>query len=227
MDERRNNPADDLISVVATLMLEDGPATAEDLVITLLEGDHETLHGGLANMWYLLLSNPEQLEAVSNNRRLLKNAWLETLRHSPPVLAAKRFSLHEVERFGQLLPEGAMVICSAAAANRDPGIFSKADVFDVERRDLCQREPRGMYRADGLPSGIAFGLGKPSIYPAIPEDRPVSFYALTRNAVIAVSDMILDQLTHLRLTSDANARPHCQHLGEMHTSCDLPIEFDH
>ena len=54
---------------------------------------------------------------------MVKLAYLETLRHSPPVLAAPRYARHEVERFGRLLPEGALVICSAAAANRDPRAF--------------------------------------------------------------------------------------------------------
>ncbi|HIG41435.1 MAG: cytochrome P450 [bacterium] len=226
LGERRQNPTDDLISVVAALTLEDGPATAEDLVTTLLEADHETLHGGLANMWYLLLTHQTQLEAIKSTQRLVKHAWLETLRHSPPVLASRRFARHEVERFGQLFPEGAMIICSAAAANRDPEIFGDADKFNVERKDLCQREPRGMYRADGLPAGIAFGLGKPSKHPAIPEDRPISLYALTRNAAVDVSTMILDQLPNLRLPVDVNPRLHSMSLGEMHTCWHLPAEFD-
>jgi hypothetical protein len=131
-----------------------------------------------------------------------------------------------VERFGQLLPEGAMVICSAAAANRDPEIFTDAEHFLVGRKDLCQREPRGMYRADGLPAGIALGLGKPTKYPAIPEDRPISLYALTRNAAVEVSNMILEQLTNLRLTNTADSSLRSLRLGDMRTCWDLPAEFD-
>jgi len=226
LSQRLKNPSNDLISAIASMELEDGPATAEDLVITLLESDHETLHGGLANMWYLLLNHPEQLQLLHATPRLIKQAWFESLRHSPAVLAAKRFSRHEVERFGQLLPEGAMMICSAAAANRDPEIFTDAELFLVGRKDLCQREPRGMYRADGLPAGITLGLGKPTKYPAIPEDRPISLYALTRNAVVEVSSMILEQLTNLRLTNTADPSLRSLRLGDMRTCWDLPAEFD-
>ena len=82
----------------------------------------------------------------------MKLAYLETLRHSTPIVFAKRFARHEVERFGRLLPAGALVLCCAGAANRDPEIFADPDQFIVDRKDLCQREPRGHYRADGLES---------------------------------------------------------------------------
>ena len=121
----------ELVAQGKDLELEGGPVTAEDVVITLLEEDHETLHGALANLWFLLLTHPDQLDQVRAERRLVKHAYLEALRHSTPVLAAKRFTRHEVERFGRLLPEGALVICSAAAANRDPRAFADPDAFDA------------------------------------------------------------------------------------------------
>ena len=35
--------------------------------------------------------------------------------------------------------------------------------------------------------GIAFGLGPPSRHPAVPEDRPRSLYALTRDAAVTAT----------------------------------------
>lgn len=226
LEQRRRDPGDDVISAIAGLELPDGPATAEDLVVTLLERDHETLHGALANLWHLLLSHPDQLEYVTRERRMVKFAYLETLRHSAPVIAARRFARHEVERFGRLLPEGALVVCSAAAANRDPRIYADADRFIVGRKDLCQREPRGQYRADGLPAGMAVGLGKPSKHPAIPEDRPRSLYAITRDTAVTASQAVLDLLPHLRLKRGAEPVLRSLAVGEMHTCWQLPVEFD-
>jgi hypothetical protein len=155
----------------------------------------------------------------------LKYAYYETLRHSTPVLTAKRFARHEVERFGHLLPEGALIMCSAAAANRDPRIFSRPDQFLVHRADLCQREPRGQYRADGLPAGIAFGLGRPSRYPALPEDRPRSLYALTRDMAVTASQVLLDRLSGLRLKPGAQPFLSSLSLDEMHICWHLPVVF--
>ena len=155
VDERRINPGDDVVSAGRVGSAE----THEMLVATLLEADHETLHGGLANLWFLLLTNPDELQLVTREPRLMKFACYETLRHSAPVVMARRFARHEVERFGRLLPEGAHIILSAAAANRDPRMFSDPDTFDVARKDLCQREPRGSIEPTGCRPASRSGLG--------------------------------------------------------------------
>lgn len=221
--ERRGSGGDDLVTAVADLELADGPATAADLVATILEADHETLHGGLANLWFLLLTNPDQLAAVKAEPRLMKFAWLEALRHSPPVVAAQRFARHEVERFGRLIPTGGLLYCSALAANRDPRAFSDPDVFLVSRKDLCQREPRGQYRADGLPSGISFGTGRPSIHPAVPKERPRSMYAVTRDVAVAASRALLDRYPDIALAPGAEPHLRSLRLGEMFTCWSLPV----
>jgi cytochrome P450 len=222
---RRREPSDDLISVIGALDLADGAATAADVVASLLEDDHETLHGSLANLWFLLLTHPDQLAQVAADRRFVKLAWLEAVRHSPPVPAARRFARHEVERFGRLLPEGAMLMCSAAAANRDPRQFADPESFVVDRNDLCAREPRGHYRADGLPTGISFGTGAPSKHPALPEDRPRSVYAITRDTAVTVSNALLDAVADLRIADGATPHLRSLRLGEMRTCWRLPVTF--
>jgi pulcherriminic acid synthase len=225
LDDRRKEPGEDLLSTLAHLPV-DGPAvSAVDVVVTLLEEDHQTVHGALANLWYLLLTHPDQLAEVGEDRRLVKSAYLEAIRHSPPVVAAGRFARHEVERFGRLLPKGALVMCSAAAANRDPRVFSEPDRFWVARKDLCQREPRGQYRADGLATGISFGTGRPSVYPAQPEDRPRSPYAVTRDVVVTVTNLLLDAAPAIRLAPGPAPSLRALRIGGMHTCWALPVEF--
>jgi pulcherriminic acid synthase len=212
--------ADDLAATVAAL-----GGSAHDLVVTLLEGDHQTAHGALASLWSLLLTHPDQLALVRDDRRLMKFAYLETLRHSPPVLSADRYARHEVERFGRLLPDGALVRCSAAAANRDPRIFEAPDEFRVDRTDVCQREPRGQYRADGLAAGASFGTGAPSKHPAEPEDRPRSRYALARDTVVTTALVVLDELPGLRLAPGASPTRRALRLGGTFTCWELPVSW--
>ncbi len=227
-NERRLKPAGDIVSAIATLEPEDGqPTTPEDVVATILEGDGMTLRGGLANMWFQLLTHPDQLEFVRHNEeRMVKRAWQETLRHSTPVLHAKRYARQEVERFGRLIPEGALVMCSAAAANRDDRVFTQPETFDVDRRDLCYREPRGQYRADGLAAGVTVGIGRPSRHPAIPEDRPRSLYAILLEVAVLASRQLLAELPGLRLKPGAAPSIFSRWANDIHTCWELPIEFE-
>lgn len=225
LERRRQAPGEDLVSAIAGLETASGPATAGDLVATLLEMDQETLHGGLANLWCLLLTHPEEFAKARADARHLKLAVLETLRHSTPVPAAQRFARHEVERFGRLLPKGALALCSAAAANRDPRVFAEPERFIVGRTDICHREARGQYRADGLATGVTPALGQPSRHPAVPEDRPRSLYALTRDALVTASLVLLERLRDIRLAPGAEPRPSCRRLSEMHACWRLPVRF--
>ena len=225
IDARRVDPGEDMISVIAALDLADSPATGRDVVVTLLEWDHESLHGALANLWLLLLTHPDELDHVRDERRMVKFAYLETLRHSTPVLWKRRYARHEVERFGRLLPIGGLFYCAAAAANRDPRQYMNPDQFIVSRKDLCQREPRGQYRADGLPAGVTLGMGPPSKHPAIPEDRPRSLYAITRDTAVTASTMLLDAFPDLRLEDGATPTLRCLRLNEMHTCWHLPVRM--
>ena len=225
LERRRAEPGEDLVSALAVLDLDEGPASAQDLVVTLLELDFDTLHGTLANLWLRLLENPEKLQSTRDESRFLKLAVLETFRHSTPVLRAMRFARHEVERFGRLIPEGGLVICSAAAGNRDPRIFKDPDEFIINRKDLCHREARGQYRADGLATGIAFGLGPPTRHPAIPEDRPRSAFAIVRDTVITASAVLIDALADLKLEPGARPFLTSRRIGEMHACWHLPVRF--
>ena len=144
---------------------------------------------------------------------------------STPVLSAQRFTRHEVERFGKLMPEGALVVLSAGAANRDPRIFNDPDAFHVDRADICQREPRGMYRADGLAAGVTFGLGKPSKLPAVPEDRPRSLYALTRDVAVTASNALLETFEEINLAPGTSPRLQSRRVWEMHTCWSLPARL--
>jgi cytochrome P450 len=198
-------------------------ATAEDVAITVLEMDHGTLHGSLANTLMLLLTHPEQLESVRANPMLVKASWLEGLRHSPPIVSTDVFTRNEVERFGRLLPDGALIRLSAAAANRDPRVFDDPDTFNVNRKDLTMREARGQYRADGLPSAISFGTGAPSKRPAMPEDRPRSVFAQTRDHAVLALRMLLAGFPDMRLVNDRAPALRSLRLGEPHMCWSLPV----
>ena len=173
---------------------------ARDVVATLLELDFNTLEGSLANLLCLLFTHDDQLETLLEDPDLAMRAWQETMRHSPPLMESHRCAAGEVERFGQLIPMGSLVVCSAGAANRDPAVFGEPDRFCITRRDLAYREPRGQFRMDGLPSGVAPGLVPLSKLPARPAGRPPSLYALTAEAAVTAMAALLERWDGMRPT---------------------------
>lgn len=223
LDARRSDPGDDVLSAMATLDRSDGSATGDDAAATWCESDHDTLVGSMANLWSLLLAHRAELDQVGDDRRLWKVAWLEALRHSPPVMVTARWTRHEVERFGLLLPQGAMVLCSAGAANRDPRQFADPDAFRPGRKDLCQREARGQYRADGLASAVSFGTGAPSRYPAIPEDRPRSRFALVRDTAVTICRAVWAWAGDMRPVTDPVPAPRAATDGGVRVCWSLPV----
>ena len=104
-------------------------------------------------------------------------------------------------------------------------MFRDPDAFIVQRKDLCQREARGQYRADGLASGIAFGLGPPTKHPAAPTDRPRSRYAVTRDLVVGASNVVLDLLPDVRLAPGAAPTLRSLRYGDVFTCWSLPVAF--
>lgn len=222
LSEQLTHRGDQSVNDLLTVLGHQGGG-GDDVATTLLEMDLATLPASLANLWFLLLSHPEQLAAVRSEPRLMKFAYLEALRVAPPVPTTERFARHEVERFGRLLPGGALVHLSAAAANRDPRQFGSPDRFDVTRTDLCQREPRGQYRADGLPAAITFGHGKPSRRPAVPRDEPRSRYALTRDIAVTASLALLERFPTIELSANTNPSMSLDRLGGTYRCRSLPV----
>ena len=116
-------------------------------------------------------------------------------------------------------------MCAAAAANRDPRQFEAPNEFIVGRKDLCQREPRGQYRADGLPSGITFSLGKPSVHPAVPKARSRSLYAIVRDCAVIASEMLLDSYPNIRLVEGSEPTLKSLYLHGIHTCWELKVDL--
>jgi cytochrome P450 len=80
-------------------------------------------------------SNPEQLEEVRADRRLVKRAVEETLRWAGPVGTSTRQTTETTELAGVKLEDGALIGAVLSSANRDPRRFADPDRFDVHRKE--------------------------------------------------------------------------------------------
>ncbi|MFG2550191.1 cytochrome P450 [Streptomyces sp. NPDC048581] len=137
IERRMHDPADDLVSRLATDRVATGEATLDEatgMVSLLLLAGHETT----ANMFPLaviaLLRNPAQLDALRADDSLWPGAVEELLRHLTVIHSGiRRVATEDVELSGVRISAGEGVVVALQAANRDPSVYSTTDALDVHR----------------------------------------------------------------------------------------------
>ncbi|MET9696269.1 cytochrome P450 [Streptomyces sp. NPDC006529] len=151
-------PGEDLLSELIRTRDDDGDSLGRDELIgmafLLLVAGHETTVNLISNGVRALLAHPGQLAALrADYDGLIDGAVEEMLRYDGPVQSATyRYAREDVEIGGSVIPAGATVVVSLAAADRDPDRFADADTFDI------RRAPQG-HLAFG--HGLHFCIGAP------------------------------------------------------------------
>src|SRR5580692_9836235 len=134
--ERRSQPADDVISDLVSAEV-DGEQLSDEAIYSflrlLLPAGAETTYRSSGNLLYLLLTHPEQLEAVRDDRSLLPQAIEEGLRFEPPLLTINRTTTCEVEIAGVTLAAGESITPHIGAANHDETRWEDPESFDIFR----------------------------------------------------------------------------------------------
>lgn len=134
--ERRANPKDDVISVLAHAELDGQRLTDEEVYAflrLLLPAGAETTYRSSSNLLFGLLTHPEQLDALRADRSLMRAAIEEGLRWEPPLTGIARSCTRDVVIDGVDVPAGTVVAVCMGSANRDPKRWSDPDRFDVRR----------------------------------------------------------------------------------------------
>ncbi len=136
VEQRRARPADDLISDLLAVDI-DGRGLDDEEIFSflrlLLPAGVETTYRASGNLLYGLLTNPDQLRAVREDRSLLPQAFEETIRWEPPVTVILRRAMVGTELAGVTVEEGADVGLLLGAANRDERKYEDPDRFDIFR----------------------------------------------------------------------------------------------
>ena len=123
---------DSLVAAAAGAL---APAEVSSNAAVLLFGGIETTEGMICNVLLHLLSHPDQLALVNEDRSLLGNAIEESLRLEPSAASIDRYATRELQLGGATIAAGDLVTVSIAAANRDPDTFPDPDSFDVRREN--------------------------------------------------------------------------------------------
>lgn len=139
--ERRKDPADDLLTVLATHEREllDGttrPLTDDEIMgyVALIAGaGSETVARFLGWACVLLADHPDQRAELRADSSLVPNAVEEILRYEAPSPVQGRRVVRDVEFHGQTVPAGANLLLVNGSGNRDERHFPDPDRFDIHR----------------------------------------------------------------------------------------------
>ena len=137
IDQRRSRMTNDIIGDLVSAEI-DGEKLSDESIISflrlLLPAGLETTYRSSGNLLYLLLTHPEQLAQVQQNRDLIPAAVEEGIRFETPLVLVARNTTREVEMHGRTIPQGAAITLCMGAANRDEKRWDNPDVFDIHRQ---------------------------------------------------------------------------------------------
>ena len=135
IERRRNLPGPDLISALIASQEAEVLTPGELLafLILLLLAGNETTTNLIGNGLLALGRCPDQRERLRNDPRLIGSAIEEMLRFDSPVQGTIRMPKQPAKVAGVEIEAGTLVVVLLAAANRDPSIFERPEVFDLAR----------------------------------------------------------------------------------------------
>ncbi|SBS79337.1 Peroxidase [uncultured Mycobacterium sp.] len=141
VQERRENPQDDMISrlIAAEIPDDDGNLRRlDDIEIcgfaTLLGGaGAETVTKLMGTAAVNFARFPEQWQKLLDDRDKVAAAVEELLRYEGPVQYNVRYTLREATLPSGTIPAGKPVFLLLASANRDSAAFTDAETFDIDR----------------------------------------------------------------------------------------------
>jgi cytochrome P450 len=151
VSRRTAHPGDDLLSqLIATSADRDRLSKPEliDILTAMLIGGTDTTRNQLGLAVLLVLGCPGTWERLAGDDEALRVAVDEVLRFEPTASGTMRVATEEVTYRGVTFPEGALVMLSSQAANRDPSVVTD----QPHRFDPAARRPGS--------TALTFGTGR-------------------------------------------------------------------
>ncbi|MET7637383.1 cytochrome P450 [Streptomyces sp. NPDC005438] len=156
---KRENPGDDMTSLLVHTRDEDGTKLSErqlmDTLLLVVGAGHETTVNLIGNAVQALLTHPDQLQLVRDGKASWNDVIEETLRWAPSIASLPlRYAVEDIELpDGTVIAQGDPILATYAAAGHDPEKHGDdAHLFDIRRPDV-------EHMAFG--HGVHFCLGAP------------------------------------------------------------------
>lgn len=142
IDWRAEHPSDDIMTELLNAEFTDETGTVRRLTrdelllfVNVVAGaGNETTTRLIGWAGKVLAEHPDQRRQLVEDPSLIPQAIEELLRYEPPAPHVARYVTRDVEYYGQMIPEGSVMMLLIGAANRDHRQFPPdGDVFDIHR----------------------------------------------------------------------------------------------
>jgi cholest-4-en-3-one 26-monooxygenase len=135
--ERRENPTDDLTSVLVHAEVDGEKLEEHEIVMgffLLVAAGNDSTKATFCSGMRALMENPEQKQMLLDDPSLVPDAVEESLRMFPAFAHFRRTATKDTELHGQRIKEGEKVVMWYVSSNRDETRFEDPDRFDIHRK---------------------------------------------------------------------------------------------
>ncbi len=134
--ERRENPTDDLTSVLVHAEIDGQKLEEHEIVMgffLLVAAGNDSTKATYCSGVRALMEHPEERQALLDDPSLISSAVEESLRMYPAFAHFRRTATQDTELSGQKIREGDKVVMWYVSSNRDDTRYEDPDRFDVRR----------------------------------------------------------------------------------------------
>jgi cholest-4-en-3-one 26-monooxygenase len=136
IEERRENPTDDLTSVLVHAELDGRGLEEHEIVMgffLLMAAGNDSTKATYCSGMRAILEDPDAKRQLLEDPSLVPSAVEEALRMFPAFAHFARTTTRETELHGQRIGEGEKVVMWYVSSNRDEDVYEDPDRFDVTR----------------------------------------------------------------------------------------------
>ena len=137
LEEKKKNPADDLISVILDARVDGQPLPQMDLLawcLIIVIAGNETTRNATSGGMLAFIEHQDQLRKLQADPSLLAPAVEEVVRWTSPIIHFGRTATRDVELRGKKIREGEALALFYPSANRDEEVFEAPFEFRIDRR---------------------------------------------------------------------------------------------